>query len=614
MYLDFYGLNNYPFAITPDPAFLYLSGHHRDALGHLLYGTGEHGGFVQLTGEVGTGKTTLIRALLEQEQPELDVALCLNPQLTVREFVAEVADELGVDRAGSDDSSLKSLIDALNQHLLETHAAGRRTVLIVDEAQNLSADVLEQLRLLTNLETHTHKLMRIILVGQPELESLLRRSDLRQLAQRITARYHLRAFNRAETAAYIRHRLRVVGGNSEIFSDRACHAVYAQSGGIPRLINTVCERALMGGYSTGRWRIDAPLVRRAAREALPRADQPPPRRPAWHLAGVGALMIAGAIGFGLHYGLEQFVLVAKASEPDPSPSQTQSHPHSVQQAAPERAGDKLVHAVGDQTTRSGPASDQPSVVAAMPTGARPAENRAQGSQIGTNSEGRSIATRQSGRAKKPASVPATHTRKPEPLPFPESDATITQMLRLWGVFGAPVDTPCWAVKIGDLRCVIIDEGTLKDLIRFNRPALLELAFEQGQRDVLLVGLDKKHATLVFGDGTRRVTREQLKSLWTGEARLIWRQPIDVRNVRPGSVGGAVVWVRRQLARWRGVNLGHTPGKPSPVYDEALAETIRAFQRQHGLTVDGIVGPRTMIALNGSDPAPGTPVLIERESQ
>ncbi len=267
MYAEHFGLREPPFAITPDPAYVYLGRHHQEALAHLLYGVGENGGFVQLTGEVGTGKTTLVRTLLEQRLENVDVALCLNPRLTVEELLATVCDELGVS-CPRESPTLKALLDALNAHLLRAHAAGRRTVLIVDEAQNLSREVLEQIRLLTNLETAKHKLLRIILVGQPELRALLGRSDLRQLAQRITARYHLPPLDRRETAAYIGHRLRVAGGREEIFTRSARWVVYRRSGGIPRLINIICDRALLGAYGRGVRRVGTGLVRTAAREAL----------------------------------------------------------------------------------------------------------------------------------------------------------------------------------------------------------------------------------------------------------------------------------------------------------------------------------------------------------
>ena len=266
MYAAYFGLREPPFAITPDPAYVSPSRHHQEALAHLLYGASENGGFVQLTGEVGTGKTTLIRTLLEQRLENVDIALCLNPRLTVGELLATVCDELGVAYPPGE-STLKPLLDALNAHLLQAHAAGRRTVLIIDEAQNLSREVLEQIRLLTNLETAKHKLLLIILVGQPELRQWLARPDLRQLAQRITARYHLPPLDRRETAAYIAHRLRIAGG-SDLFTPDAQQTVYHRSGGIPRLINVICDRALLGAYSQGARCVTARLVSQAAREVL----------------------------------------------------------------------------------------------------------------------------------------------------------------------------------------------------------------------------------------------------------------------------------------------------------------------------------------------------------
>ena len=191
MYLSFFGLNEKPFAITPDPRYLYLSERHAEALAHLLYGINEAGGFVQLTGEVGTGKTTTIRSLLAQTPKNAEVALILNPRMTATEFLLTICEEIGIGVPDSAEGSLKDLVDILNDYLLKAHAGGRRVVLVVDEAQNLATEVLEQVRLLTNLETNTQKLLQIILIGQPELRELLDRNELRQLAQRITGRYHL---------------------------------------------------------------------------------------------------------------------------------------------------------------------------------------------------------------------------------------------------------------------------------------------------------------------------------------------------------------------------------------------------------------------------------------
>ncbi|MBC6942442.1 MAG: AAA family ATPase [Xanthomonadales bacterium] len=270
MYLEYYGLREAPFSITPDPRYVFLSDRHRDALAHLLYGIGKggSGGFVQLTGEVGTGKTTLCRLLLEQLPENTRVALVLNPKLSPVELVEAVCEELKLDIAGKH-GSLKALTDTLNAFLLDAYAQGLRVVLIVDEAQNLSTESLEQVRLLTNLETPTQKLLQIILLGQPELRELLERPELRQLAQRITARYHLTPLDAAETEAYVRHRMAVAGCTRQPFSRLGLKALYRRSGGIPRLINIIADRALMAGYAREQASLGERLVDRAADETLP---------------------------------------------------------------------------------------------------------------------------------------------------------------------------------------------------------------------------------------------------------------------------------------------------------------------------------------------------------
>lgn len=267
MYNSHFGFSESPFSISPDPSFLYLSQRHREALAHLIYGAGENGGFVLLTGEVGTGKTTLIRAMLTQNMPGIDVALCLHSGLTVLDFMAAILDELHIPKP-SLPYSLKPLIDALNQYLLASHARGRQTVLIIDEAQNLSREVLEQIRLLTNLETDSQKLLRIILVGQEELLEMIERDDLRQLSQRITVRYHLTALNKKETKAYISHRLETAGGSPLIFSAGAVKMVYQLTKGTPRLMNVLCDRALLTAYNQGQHLLMAKHIRQAAKEVF----------------------------------------------------------------------------------------------------------------------------------------------------------------------------------------------------------------------------------------------------------------------------------------------------------------------------------------------------------
>ena len=300
MYLSHYGLSEPPFAITPDPRFVFLSERHRDALAHLLYGIGQggSGGFVQLTGEVGTGKTTLCRLLLEQLPENVRVALVLNPRQTPLELLETICEELHIELPGKR-RSLKMQVDALTQHLLEAYAQGLRVVLIIDEAQELSREALEQVRLLTNLETPTQKLLQIILLGQPELRDTLARPGLRQLAQRITARFHLTPLTLAETDAYLRHRLAIAGASAFPLQDQAVRRLHALSGGVPRLLNVLGERSLLAGYVHGRERVDAALVELAAREVLPPSSAAPRR---WRI-------LAWSLGLGVAAGASLWFLL-----------------------------------------------------------------------------------------------------------------------------------------------------------------------------------------------------------------------------------------------------------------------------------------------------------------
>ena len=316
MYLEYYGLREAPFSITPDPRYVFLSDRHRDALAHLLYGIGKGGGggFVQLTGEVGTGKTTLCRLLLEQLPENTRVALVLNPTLSPVELVEAVCEELKLPIDGRR-GSLKALTDTLNAFLLDAYAQGLRVVLIVDEAQNLSIEALEQIRLLTNLETPTQKLLQIILLGQPELRDQLERPELRQLAQRITARYHLTPLDSAEAESYVRHRMAVAGAARMPFTRLGLKALYQRSGGIPRLINIVADRALMAGYAREQGSIGERLVNRAADETLPgNARYWLRRHGRWMAAAATVLLAAGVV-----FGWQRWQEVPPTPPPAPAP-------------------------------------------------------------------------------------------------------------------------------------------------------------------------------------------------------------------------------------------------------------------------------------------------------
>ena len=338
MYASFFGLNEKPFSITPDPRYLFLSERHAEALAHLVYGINEAGGFIQLTGEVGTGKTTVVRSLLTQAPKHAEIALILNPRMTPAEFLLAICEELGIGVPEGSEQSLKDLVDLLSLHLLNSHADGKRIVLVVDEAQNLSVEVLEQVRLLTNLETETQKLLQIILIGQPELRELLGRTDLRQLAQRITGRYHLDPLSPEESSAYVRHRLRVAGATRDVFSNGALSEINRLSGGVPRLIHIISDRALLGAFTEDRHLVSASVVRRAAGEVFGRSFQP--RWLPWTAAaGVAAMAIASAAILLPRFLVHTPAPVAAAAPPPPAAAP----------AAPAPDLDKLLGTYGAET-------------------------------------------------------------------------------------------------------------------------------------------------------------------------------------------------------------------------------------------------------------------------
>jgi general secretion pathway protein A len=317
MYHSYFGLDEQAFSIAVNPRYLYMSTQHREALAHLLYGVSS-GGFVMLTGEVGTGKTTIIRCLLEQLPDHADLAIVMNPSASARDLLCSICDEFGVTYA-PEETSLKVLTDKLSEFLVENHRQGRKTIVLIDEAQLLRISTLEQVRLLTNLETNTQKLLQIILVGQPELNELLAKPALRQLSQRITARYHLRPLSVAETEAYIKHRLAVAGmpPGRQPFPPKIVRRVHQISRGIPRIINVLCDRMLLGAYSREASQIDTDICRQATVEVLGEGAAPRParrlsRRTEWIYAATGALgvLLVGTI----------FWLILGARQESPAPA------------------------------------------------------------------------------------------------------------------------------------------------------------------------------------------------------------------------------------------------------------------------------------------------------
>ncbi|MBV8062519.1 MAG: AAA family ATPase [Nevskia sp.] len=531
-----------------------MSSRHQEALGHLLYGTGQYGGFVQLTGEVGTGKTTIVRTLLSQKLDSVDVAMIHNPRQNELEFVASICDELG---AGYDKpaGSIKTLVDALNEHLLKTHAAGRRTVLIIDEAQNLDPRVLEQVRLLTNLETDKEKLLRIMLIGQPELIELLARPDLRQLASRITARFHLTPLSLAETTQYIVHRLQVAGGAADLFADAAMRRVHHHARGIPRQINIICDRALLGAYARGYRTVTAEIVDHAAAEALGQAGLPGPaplrrlrRLPdALPLRWIeGALAVAALIVAG--------VLLSERlgrRQPDPPPA-------AAAALAPAPA---VAPAPAALTT---PAPDPAPIDADL---------------------GALRATAQ-------------------PLPV-----VLARLIGLWNpkITIAKGDKVCASLSQQGLECYR-GNGEWSDLSQMNRPAILSLKVAPGTTQyALLRALDGDSAVLDSDNGPLRLPLAQLQTLWSGEFLLLWQRQTEQTTISQGMKGPSVVWLRQRLAQAEGRSL--TPPVPAGFGPELRGELMK-FQTAHGLDADGVAGTRTLILLSGFGRAAGTPVLAE----
>ncbi len=546
MYSSFFGLNEKPFSITPDPRYLFMSERHGEALAHLVYGVTESGGFIQLTGEVGTGKTTLVRTLLLNRMPDnADVAVVLNPQVSALEFLATICEELGVE--APDDTiaqpfGSKALIDSLNQHLLSAHADGRRVILVVDEAQNLSRDVLEQVRLLTNLETARQKLLQIILIGQPELRELLARTDLRQLAQRITGRYHLEPLSRDEAAAYIEHRLKVAGALGEVFDAGAKREVYKLSDGVPRLINVICDRALLGAYAKETRRVTRRLVRRAADEISGKLE--PREVPRWLLPGLTAavvLVVATAA-----WQLTGDPIAGDPAAPEPAPALTQateSEPAAIE-AAP-----------------ATPVAEPEAVPEVVPEVVRETLDE----QLRLASD-------------------VTY-----------SESAFANLFQLWGTaFNPDGGEPCTQAESVGLSCHI-QRGSFASLRQLDRPAILTLTDSEGDtHDVVLTALQGQVAELSIAGVAVSHPVAEVSELWFGEFLLLWK-PETTRSLVPGTNDPGVIWLRQSLAdiddRYRAEPVD------SPVYDNVLTNRVRDFQRDHRIDVDGLAGQQTQIIIN-----------------
>jgi general secretion pathway protein A len=606
MYLSFFGIAEKPFAITPDPRYLYLSERHADALAHLVYGINEAGGFIQLTGEVGTGKTTTIRSLLARAPKNAEIALILNPRMGPGEFLLALCEELGM---GADDDAAgntKELVDLLNRYLLRAHAQGRRVVLIVDEAQNLAPEVLEQIRLLTNLETETQKLLQIILIGQPELRKLLAREDLRQLAQRITGRYHLDPLSRQETAAYVRHRMRVAGATADIFTRGALREVYNVTRGIPRVINIICDRALLGAYTQDLHQVPASLVRRAGAEVF---DQDV--SPRWIPTLIGGLAIAVLLGSALllwRYAPRHLKAAAAGSSANvtaPAAATTATAGATIPAAAPLATPGATPGALAADT----PATNAVSASSTLSTAPASAPTAAVSTGDGAPADVAPSAS--------PSASPSVAPDFAQVLAINRSstdtDSAFTQLLGLWQAKYTPGKTDgCSQALAQGLRC-LMQRGSLAQLRMLNRPAILMLSDQAGTASqVVLRALRDDSAQLQIGSQSVTISIAELTRFWFGDYVLLWRPGgKDVRDLSAGMRGAPVRQLRQQLNRWSGAG-GNA--STSDAYDGSLVQLVEQFQRANRLTVDGIAGIETQVALDAVLATPDSPLLQPQSAQ
>ncbi|MDB5797798.1 MAG: peptidoglycan-binding protein [Paucimonas sp.] len=556
MYTTHFHLDGTPFSIAPDPRFLYMSAQHREALAHLLYGVDAGGGFVLLTGEVGAGKTTVCRCLLQQAPPRCRIAYIFNPRLSAAELLQAICEEFGIALPGASPyGGHKEYVDALNRYLLDSHAQGNNNVLVIDEAQNLSADVLEQLRLLTNLETSERKLLQIVLIGQPELRELVGQPALTQLSQRIIARYHLGPLSRADCRAYIIHRLAVAGARSApLFSESAMRLVHQLSGGVPRCINLLCDRAMLAAYAGNRASVDAGLVRRAANEVFVR-PQPMRRmlaRAAVPAALAGMLLVALA---GLWFA-----------------------------PLPGVPGSSLAAASNDE------------LAATMPRPVRVLRSAASGpAALAPSTQGGPLPA--SAAAQPPANVD-TAVLLGEAAG--DESGPLQLLAKDWGVPPRAGLDACTAAVGHDLHCYR-GRGGLAELRLLDRPAVLRLRGDANQsRYVLLRGMSPGYASVEHRGGEAQLPLMALEARFTGEFSTFWRMPAAFRSeLRAGERGADVDWVAARLAALGGEA---TPDAPASL-DRKMLRRVRQFQLLQGLEADSVIGPRTWMRLNAAAGVP-----------
>ena len=575
MYERFFGLADTPFRLTPDPRYLFLSPKHAEALAHLKLGLRESSGFVCITGEVGTGKTTLLRAFLRELGPDVATAYVFNPPLTALELLKTINAELGLPALTR---SRKRLMDALNAHLLALREAGRRAIVVIDEAQALPIDVLEQLRLLSNLETATEKLLRIVLVGQPQLRALLLHPELVQLNQRITLRWHMGPLSARETAAYVAHRLRVASGGPppRVFTRAAVRSMHRIAGGVPRLVNMLAHRAMLAAFAADRRVVSARRVRQAYREigALPLAASAPRRRSvrrvAWAAGAMAAVLAALAVGIE-RAGVAPDLRLVLGTSPPTEAAMTAAPAEAA--PAPEPADEPAPPAAASPAAASPPAAPAPPVETARsdPPDASPPAPAAPGPEERLAA----LAAAASLRSAFDTVLAAWHARPlvaGEPVTVPD----LTTLAQRRGLEHLPLVGNASMLRLLDLPAVLA----------------LRVPGGDGPRYVALTGMTPTGVRVVMGVEPVDVDTAFLDRHWFGEAHLLWR---DFESLGPTfGRDGRGAPVARLQALLRGV--GTYRGPVNGIFDPATEAAVLAFQRSRFLEADGRIGRLTRIVL------------------
>ena len=556
MYQGHYGLKESPFSIAPDPRYLYLSARHREALAHLIYGVGVGGGFILLTGEVGTGKTTICRCLLEQLPENVRLAYVLNPRISAIELLQTLCDELRIAMPDAS-SSLKALTDVIAERLMENHRRGLNTVLMIDEAQQMSSEAMEQVRLLTNLETNEKKLLQIILIGQPELLARVAQPELRQLAQRITARFHLMPLSVEEVGAYVIHRLQVAGLERSPFTNAAIRALHRYAEGIPRVINTISERALLGGFARNREKIDERMIVQAAREVLGdiqylRINKAKIRRHSLVAASVFAVTASGALSWAFWPSPELNSAAATALVAAPSTEQNMasSVPQDAEPNLPQNGTRTLELLPTEPSNEPSQRDIFSSEIAQILAGTEPDRR---------------------------------------------GDIAAKNLMALWQLdFDSSRDGPlCPYAEANALRCESGFADVLQ-LLQYNVPVSIKLhSDEKGHFWVTWAAKRKDKAVLYVDHLEVEAPLEVLTRYWTGEYQLLWQTPPGYsRPLMEGMNGESIKWLTGALA----IDRGEQIGAARTYFDASVAEQVKHFQRTRGLTPDGIAGTQTVLAL------------------